>query len=677
MTETGKVVPRYVSVAFDVPVDRQWSYRNPDGIDAPVGSRVEAQLGRRVAVGWIVEATDTVDIDSALVKPYLRLVDAQPLFGPGTLALARWMAGMYFCSLGEALSAMMPSAEREGRRRASAGGAGVASVDAGSFDDVLIAARPLVPSAEQRSALERILSSRSGRWYLYGPTGTGKTEVFLEAAEATLAEGRGVIYLVPEIALTRQVVEAVRDRFGGLCAIIHSGLTAPRKLAEWRRILCGEARVVVGARSAVFAPVLNLGLVVLDEEHEGSYKAGSAPRYHARQVAMRRAAIEGARLVMGSATPSVESWRLMDEGGMERLSLSRRLAGGDMPAVEIVDMRLEEGALSRRLIEAVRAVKHEGGQSILFLNRRGFSYFWSCRSCGAELKCKHCSVGMTYHKERGRLVCHYCGYQTTPPQACPVCGSLDTGWAGFGTERIEEDAARLFPDMTIARVDADTMSRKGVLDKTLDDFRDGKIDALLGTQMVAKGLNFPGVRLVGVILADTTMNLPDFRAAERTFALVTQVAGRAGRFQKGGRVLVQTYRPTSAVLRRAATHDAEGFYTDELAIRRELEFPPYTRLIRVVIRSKDAERTRQTSSEIAGRLASVISASRAGKGTEVAVLGPAECPIGIVAGNYRSQIILRSTNPAPARAALTAALSEWKPPASVYLEIDPDPVSLM
>jgi primosomal protein N' (replication factor Y) len=664
-------VATYVSVAFDVPVDRQWSYRNPDGIDAPVGSRVEASLGRRQAIGWVVGSGDSTDIDPAIVKPYLRLVDAEPLFGPETLALAGWIAGMYFCSLGEALSAMMPSAEREGGRRSSSGG------DGASFDDVRMAEAPLVPSAEQRAALARILSKADGRWYLYGPTGTGKTEVFLEAAEATLAEGRGVIYLVPEIALTHQVIDAVRHRFGDLCAVIHSGLTAPRKLAEWRRVLRGEARVVVGARSAVFAPVARLGLIVLDEEHEGSYKAGSSPRYHARQVAMRRAGTEGARLVMGSATPSVEVWRQMAEGGIEKLTLSRRLAGGEMPAIELVDMRAEEGALSRRLIEAVRQVKRDGGQSILFLNRRGFSYFWSCRTCGAELKCRHCSVGMTYHKERDRLVCHYCGYQAAPPSACPACGSLDTGWAGFGTERIEEDAARLFPDMSIARVDADTMSRKGVLQRTFDDFRDGRIDALLGTQMVAKGLNFPGVRLVGVILADTTLNLPDFRAAERAFGLVTQVAGRAGRFAKGGTVIVQTYRPTSPVLTRAAAHDAEGFYADELAVRRELEFPPYTRLIRVVIRSKEAERTRQTSSEIAGRLASVTSAAKAHKGMEVEVLGPAECPVGIVAGNYRRQIILRSANPAPARAALTAALSGWKASGSVYIEIDPDPVSLM
>lgn len=667
-------MPRYVSVAFDVPVDRQWSYANPEGMDAPIGSRVEAALGRRTAIGWVVALSDTVDIDPSRIKSYARLVDAEPLFGPETLALASWLAGMYFCSLGEALSAMMPSAERESKRRGASSGS-----DSGSFDDVRIATGSLVPSEEQKSALARILARPAGRWYLYGPTGTGKTEVFLEAAEATLAEGRSVIYLVPEIALTRQVVEAVQDRFGTLCAVIHSGLTAPKKLAEWRRILKGEARVIVGARSAVFVPVQKLGLVVLDEEHEGSYKAGSSPRYHARQVAMRRAASEGARLVMGSATPSVESWRLMTEGGIERLSLSRRLAGGDMPTIELVDMRVEEGALSRRLIEEVRAVKKAGGQSILFLNRRGFSYFWSCKSCGAELKCRHCSVGMTYHKERSRLVCHYCGYQATPPSACPSCGSLDTGWAGFGTERVEEEAARLFPDMSIARLDADATSRKGVLEKTLDDFRDGKIDALLGTQMVAKGLNFPGVRLVGVILADTTLNLPDFRAAERAFGLVTQVAGRAGRFVKGGKVIVQTYRPTSPVLRRAVAHDAIGFYSDELAIRRELQFPPYSRLLRIVLRSKDANLARATAEELAGRLARVLELAKMAPGGSllVDVLGPAECPIAVIAGNARRQILLRSNEATPARAALSAALSSWSPPSQVYLELDPDPVSLL
>ena len=659
-------MPDYISLAFDLPINRLWTYSQPEGMKVLPGCRVEATFHHRKAVGWVVAAGVEPDIDPALIKPYTRILDAEPLFGSETLTLAQWLAGMYFCSVGEALGAMMPSGRREPH------------AETGSFDDVRVGSDPLVLSTEQKTALGRILSASSGRWYLYGPTGTGKTEVFIQAAEATLAEGRGVIYLVPEIALTHQVVEALRQRFGERCAIIHSGLTPSRKLAEWRRILRGEATVVVGARSAVFAPVQRLGLIVLDEEHEGSYKAGNAPRYHARQVAMRRCGSEGARLVMGSATPSVEAWRLMNEGGIERLKLTKRLAGGEMPAVEIVDMRNEAAALSGRLVDAVRQVKSEGGQSILFLNRRGFSYFWSCRSCGAEMKCKHCSVGLTYHKERNRLVCHYCSYSTAPPGACPVCGSLDTGWAGFGTERVEEEAARLFPGMSIARVDADSTSKKGVLKTILDNFRDGKIDILLGTQMVAKGLNFPGVRLVGVVLADTALNLPDFRAAERTFALVTQVSGRAGRFTMGGRVIVQTFRPHSPVIRYAAAHNAEGFYTEELKMRRELDFPPWSRLLRIVIRSKDHGASTSTANQLAERLALALEAGQSsGAVGPVEILGPAECPLSVVAGSARTQILLRSADASPARAALASALEDWKPPAQVYIEVDPDPVSLL
>lgn len=657
-------MPAYVSVAFDVPLDRAFTYRNPDGPEARVGCRVEASLGRRVATGWVVATSDRCDMDAELVKPFLRLLDAEPLFGEETLDLARWVSGMYFCPLGEALAAMLPAASVAGTRKSAGHG------ESASFDDMRIAEAAVVPSTEQRSALTQILSAREGRWYLYGPTGTGKTEVFLEAAEATLAEGRGVIYLVPEIALTHQVVDAVRHRFGDACAVIHSGLTPARKLAEWKRILNGDARVVVGARSAVFAPVRDLGLIVLDEEHEPSYKAGSSPRYHARQVAMRRTGTEHCRLVMGSATPSVESWHQMDTGGLSRLVLSRRLAGGDMPAIEIVDMRTESGTLSGRLIEAIRSVKAEGGQSILFLNRRGFSYFWSCHSCGAEMLCRNCSVGMTYHKDRGRLVCHYCGYQTAPPTVCPTCGSLDTGWAGFGTERVEEEARRLFPDMTLARIDADSTTRKGVLEKTLDSFRKGETDLLLGTQMVAKGLNFPGVRLVGVVLADTTLNLPDFRAAERAWSLVTQVAGRAGRFVKGGRVIVQSYRPTSQVLARAAAHDAAGFYTDEIETRNSLGFPPFSRLVRLVIRSKDATAART----VADRLAQLL---RQAAPDSVELLGPAECPIGVIAGNTRRQILIRAADAGTARSTLGTALAGWQDVRGVYVEIDPDPVSLM
>ncbi|GAB1431873.1 primosomal protein N' [Spirochaetota bacterium] len=658
-------MPNYVSVAFNVPINKLWTYKNLPDTRALPGSRVEAVLGRRIITGWVVEESDMAEIEEALIKPYLRLVDESPLLSAEALELAKWLSGMYYCSLGEALAVMSPSAEREPKRQPDA------PRDAGVLDELRIAAMAPVPSEEQKAALAEILAAKAGRWYLYGPTGTGKTEVFLEAAEATLKEGRGVIYLVPEIALTKQVIDAVKQRFGENCAVLHSGLGPQKRLAEWKRIQSGKATVLVGARSAIFAPLKNLGLIVLDEEHEGSYKAGSSPRYHARQVAMKRAATEKARLLMGSATPSVEAWKLMQDCGIKKLVLSRRLAGGDMPSLEIVDMRLENGSFSRRLVEAIRKTKKEGGQTILFLNRRGFSHFWSCKSCGAELKCMHCSVGLTYHKEKKRMLCHYCGYQIRLPDACPECGSLDTGWAGFGTEQVEEEAARLFPDLSLARLDADTVNKKGVLDKTLDDFRNGKTDLLLGTQMVAKGLNFPGVKLVGIILADTALNLPDFRGVERTFSLVTQVAGRAGRFSKGGRVIIQTFRPSSPVLLLAATNNVDSFYAEELAVRKMLGFPPYTRLIRLLVRSKKADAAEAGINGLAEKLMGM--AGYYG----VEVLGPSECPLSMIAGNYRRQLILRSGEPGPARSLLNMVLAGFKLPSGSYLEIDPDPVSLL
>ncbi len=637
------------------PAKRGKSHAAPS--EAKLGMRVAAPFGRRLLVGYVVEECDNSELPDSQLKSISRVIDKEPLFDGKSVELAKWLAGMYYCGLGEALGAMLPS----GRREISA------SLEASEFE---IEEKPLILSDEQKSALGHITASKAGLSYLYGLTGTGKTEVFLQAAEATLTEGRGVIYLVPEIALTGQVVEAAEHRFGARCAVIHSRLSPSQKLSEWRRILRGEAEVVIGARSAIFAPLKNLGLIVIDEEHEGSYKAGNAPRYHARQVAMHRRAVEGARLVMGSATPSLESWKLMQEGGIERLTLTRRLSGGAPPKVEIIDMSSEQGPISGRLADAVRETAAAGGQSILFLNRRGFSYFFRCNTCGAEIRCKNCSVAMTYHKEQNALVCHYCGYRMAPPRACPECGSLDVGYAGFGTERIEEEAARLFPNLRIARLDADTVVKKGSLEQVLSDFRAGKIDILLGTQMVAKGLNFPKVKTVGVVLADTSLNLPDFRAAERAFALIVQVAGRAGRFSPDGRVLVQTYRPHSAVIELAASGDLPRFYELELSARRELGFPPYSRLVRIVFRSPQRDRAIEAAHEFARLAASHIP-------PEAEILGPAECPIGMVAGTARWQLIFRAPDIRSLHAPLGALLAEWKVPAAVRVESDVDPVALM
>ncbi len=648
----------FLKVVFDVPLADAFTYRNDAEDPASVGRRVAAPFGRRQATGYVVGELDECDIPEAQVKRITRVIDKEPLFDARSVELSRWMAGMYFCGPGEALAAMLPSGRRE---------SGGSLFEADEFD---IEERPLALSQEQADALARMTSGPSGTYYLYGLTGSGKTEVFLQAAEATLAAGRGVIYLVPEIALTGQVVDAAMRRFGRRCAVIHSRLTPSRKLAEWRRILRGEAEVVIGARSAVFAPLARLGLVVIDEEHESSYKAGNAPRYHARQVAMRRRAAEGAVLVMGSATPSAEAWSLMEEGNVERLVLTKRLAGGAPPVVEIVDMRKEEGCISGRLADAIRDTHRAGGQSILFLNRRGFSYFFRCRSCAAEIRCRNCSVSLTFHKDRNSLVCHYCGYRVSPPRSCPECGSLDVGWSGFGTERVEEDAGRLFPDLRILRLDADSTSKKGELERILGDFREGKADILLGTQMVAKGLNFPRVKTVGVVLADTSLNLPDFRAAERTFSLVVQVAGRAGRFTPDGRVLVQTYRPDSAVIKLAAAGDLPAFYRLELAARRELGFPPYTRLVRIVFRSKERGKARDAAALFAHE-------ARAGLPPDVEILGPAECPLALVAGTARWQLILRAAELKGMHAALGAFLPAWGVPPGVRMETDVDPTSLM
>jgi primosomal protein N' (replication factor Y) len=663
-------MPEYLELVFNIPLRQRFTYRNRADAPAEFGCRVEAMLGNRRSVGAVVAAHDEAPagFDPAKIKTILRRVDEDPLFNQDLVELSAWMADTYFASEGECLLGMLPGGRRE------------SDFPSSGLDEVEIcdAAREL--SSEQGAALESIVSQPGKQHYLYGVTGSGKTEVFLAAAERCLSLGKSVIYLVPEIALTAQVTESVQRRFGNLAALLHSGLTPSQRLREWRRVLSGEARVVVGARSAVFAPVPSLGLVVIDEEHEGSYKSGSSPRYHARQVAMKRCATSKATLLMGSATPSVEAWSLMESGRFLRHELTKRLAGGAPPSVRIVPMRGEEGCLSRELVTEIRATKALGRQTILFLNRRGFSYFFHCKSCGYELTCKHCSVALTYHKERNRMVCHYCGYQTPAPSVCPTCGSLDVGYSGFGTERVEEEVARLFPDLSVARIDTDTTQKKGELERIINAFRKGEIDILLGTQMVAKGLNFPGVRLVGVVMADTALHLPDFRSAERAFSLIVQVAGRAGRFFPDGLVLVQSLKPDNPAVSLAAQGRVADFYAWELRTREMAGFPPYSRMVRFVFRSKDQAFCRETAARFAQGLMRAVGQEADGLesgGPEIEVLGPAECPVSKVAQNYRYHILARSSAFGPMHRKLSAYYGQFEAKAGVYIEVDVDPVSLL
>ena len=647
----------FVKVVFSVPMEEGYWYKNSEEPCAIFGCRVEASLGRSVRVGYAVETSTTCPLDAALLKPILHVVDSEPLFTPRTLELAQWVSKMYFCSIGEALGLILPTGKRESPQPTT------------EIEDFQIGDTALELTQEQSLALEGILAREAGTTYLYGPTGTGKTEVFLQAAERSLAKGRSVIYLVPEIALTGQVIRSARKRFGDACAVIHSRLSPSRKLAEWRRILSGQATMVIGARSAIFAPVRDLGLIVIDEEHEGSYKSGSTPRYHARQVAMRRSQDEGARLILGSATPSVEAWHACESGIMQRQTLRQRPGGGSFPHIEIVDMGQEKDTLSETLSKALENTKSEGRQSILFLNRRGFSHFFACDTCGAELKCRNCSVSLTYHKDRNQLLCHYCGYKAALPDACPECRSLDVGWRGFGTERVEEEIKRRYPDWRIARLDADSTTKVGSLESTLEKFRKGSIDLLLGTQMVAKGLNFPGVKTIGIVLADAGLNLPDFRASERVFSLIVQVAGRAGRYDAEGAVYLQTFRPEHPVIRQAAALDMEGFYTQELELRKAQGFPPFSRLARIVVRSANKNSCKKVSADLANLFDDA-------QDPDLEVLGPSECPLGMIAGTFRWQVLLRSASLSPIRQCI-GAMRNSKISSSFRIEIDIDPVQLM
>ena len=647
--------------------------RGTDGCESLVGRRAAVHFGSRKLTGFIIAEYDTLPrqcpFPESAIKPIDRVIDAEPLFGTDQIALARWISRFYICAEGQALSAMLPSGKRE---------AGELNIDGLELAEPDFSAAALTLSAEQAAAVDAISACASESFfYVYGITGSGKTEVFLQAASRALAAGKSVIYLVPEITLSHQVADTVKKRFGDRCAVLHSGLTGSKRLAEWRRISRGEARIVVGVRSAVFAPVQRLGLIIIDEEHDGSYKSGFSPRYHARQVAMYLCKKHRCPLVMGSATPSAEAWHLMQTGAIRTLPLTERLAGGALPRIRIESLVQTPGALTDALIEEMRRTKSAGKQTILFLNRRGFSHFFKCRDCGHELLCKNCSVPLTFHKNEGLMKCHYCGWSSKPPNACPECGSIEAGYVGIGTEYIEEQVRKTFPDCTVQRIDTDVLQKNKQAVRILNDFRDGKIDILLGTQMIAKGLNFPGVRLVGIALADTGLQMPDFRAAERTFSLIMQVAGRAGRYVPDGEVIIQTYNPYHPAIVCAQHNDVNGFYAQELQQRHVLEFPPFARLIRLVFRSKNRTKAEDAAYGARVLLQQLLPTAATGDMEEAEILGPSECMLSLVAGNYRMQLLLRSKALAPMQKAVYRFITEYKTALDVYIETDVDPVSLL
>lgn len=536
---------------------------------------------------------------------------------------------------------------------------------------------------DQTQALERIVaaldSGKATTQLLHGVTGSGKTEVYIRAIEHVVKFGRAAIVLVPEISLTPQTRGRFESRFPSV-AVLHSQMTPAERHFQWQRIRGGEVQVVVGPRSAVFAPLPRLGLIIIDEEHDSSFKQDTQPRYHARKVGYARAQSLGIPLLLGSATPSLESWHATRTGHAKMISMPSRVGNRPMPDVQLVDLRIREermrgGAISRQLHTAVNEVFREKGQVILLLNRRGFATTIQCPACGHVVACPDCDMPLTHHRDGSKAVCHYCDYTIGTPPWCPACKHEGIRYAGLGTQKLEAEVRARFPDAKIARMDSDTMRRPGSHQKVLSAFRAGEIDLLLGTQMIAKGLDFPNVLLVGVINADGALHFPDFRAAERTFQLVTQVAGRTGRGDRGGRVVVQTFSPEHMAIQAASRHDYDQFAQAELVNRSKFNYPPLGSVARIILRGAVEEITEATAESLLGRL----EAAQQSLGAKIRILGPAPPPIAKLRGKYRFHILLQALDPKNLGETIRTATKNFKIPDKddVQFVVDIDPMDML
>jgi primosomal protein N' (replication factor Y) (superfamily II helicase) len=733
----------YAQIVFPLPLKQAFTYRMPPVLAdrARVGMRCFLSFGPRQTVGLITGLSPRAPGGVKKLKAVDSLLDPKPLLTPDLLKLGEWMADYYYCSLGEALFVMLPQMSRrnpksfleltpEGlehvekvetllgdlgplrgvnwknlrkgtvaltpRTQALAEALksqGLGSIRVGKADGKAAAAEkipagkstpppPLHPQQQAAlSALQAALEEEAFRTFLLqGVTGSGKTEVYLRAIASVLEKGKQAVVLIPEIALTPQTLERFTGRFGDRVAVLHSRLDPGERANQWRRLAEGEASIAVGARSALFAPVPRLGLIVVDEEHEGSYKQDDQPRYHARDSAVKRAQICGAVALLGSATPSLESLHNARTGKYGFLSLPERVNRKPLPRVRVVDLKEEarvrggdRPVLSLALEEALRANLEKGEQSILFLNRRGLHTVTLCLKCGRQVQCPHCSVPVTGHRVKGgiQLLCHYCDWKGPVPDKCPSCGDGPIRQVGLGTERLEEELQARFPRARLARMDLDTTKERGSHQRILDRFRNREVDILLGTQMIAKGHDFPGVTLVGIVGADTGLALPDFRATERVFQLLVQVAGRAGRADREGVIYLQTFHPEHPGIQAASRHDTEGFWKEELVLREALDYPPFSRLALLVFRSAGEKKAQAAAWKAAEAF------RREGPAWKVEVRGPAPAVFLKIRGHYRFQVLLKSANPAALRKVLAVVDSKLEPSPGVFRTVDLDPQSML
>ena len=705
------------------------------------GKRLVVPLGRsnRVVEAYCVDVESRL-LGTRTLKQVRRVVDPKPLLSARMIELTRWMSEYYLAPWGRVLESVIPAGVRSqaGVRTQtvyqlsddaqSGSRSKLPSKQSELLSAIRTAQRPLSQrelldrvgctagplrslvkkglvrkseklvqtsresheSAEphqvvelhdtQQRAVDAVLSClRSGRhdtFVLHGVTGSGKTEVYIRAIEETIRFGRQAIVLVPEISLTPQTRRRFRARFRKV-AVLHSHLSDAERNWHWQRIARGEIDVIVGARSAVFAPTPHLGLVVLDEEHDGSFKQDTIPRYHARDVARRRAEMESIPMVLGSATPSLESWALAKSGKAQLLAMPRRVLERPLPDVVTIDLREDyrqrtsTGPISGRLSDAIKDAVRAGQQVILLLNRRGFSTHIQCPSCGHVVSCPACEIPLTHHRDGECAICHYCEHSIDAPRRCPQCRFEGIRYGGLGTQRLEAEVRSRFPKAKVLRMDSDTMRRHGSHEESLGRFRRGEVQILVGTQMIAKGLDFPNVTVVGVVNADTGLHLPDFRAAERTFQLITQVAGRTGRGNQGGRVYLQTFNPDHPAIRAAERHDFIQFATQELPVREQFEYPPYGSMIRVIVRGPNEKDVEAAADQIAAGFDDLVTQVMCRR------LGPAPAPIQKLRGNYRWHMILQANDLTELKNRLRAARRDVRLPDGLQWQVDVDPFDML
>lgn len=660
---------RLIDVAIPLPIKDPYTYRIPESLsqNLQVGCRVRVPFKNRSIIGYTVGLNPQKEIEKT--KEILEVLDAEPVITDHLLRLAKWMSEYYFSSWGEAISNMIPKYLKS--RKEMDTEAAISEKQPALLD----------LTEEQKQALKKIVdqihSNQFSEFFLYGVTGGGKSELYIRAISEVLKMGKSSICLVPEIALTEQIKLFFSRYFHGTLEILHSKLTDKERSLAWQRIESGEKRVILGARSAIFAPSRKLGLIIMDEEQETSYKQDQAPRYHARELARWRAQDLGATFLMGTATPTLETMHRVSSGEIEMLSLTKRTENRAMPKVQIIDLKETQNITKRQVIisprlqSAIEEALQKKNGVLLMLNRRGFSTHIRCFECGDALFCSHCAVALTYHQEEQEAVCHYCNFHMVVPNVCRKCKSPLLKFSGIGTEKVESEAARLFPAARIARLDTDTTKKRGAHEEILKRFRAQEIDILVGTQMIAKGFDFQHVTLVGMINADTGLLLPDFRSAERTFQLLTQMAGRTGRGKDLGKVIIQTYSAHHYSIQFASKHDYFGFFKEELERRKTHGYPPFFKLVNVMFRGKKELAVQEQASEFQKLLKIHLNFS------EIELIGPAPLPIYRLRGHFRWHLMLRGKDMTEMQRVTRLAFENLKRKTGVFQAIDVDPVTIL